>query len=112
MQRSPDAEAVQVHADPQTNNNKNTRRRVRNANHDDTGKRYQYEAARRDAETHRRVRDEDLGLVAIVLRFLSRDGLEADLHHVSRCLCPSGRCPRRLIDDNLPAKQKPLNSST
>lgn len=36
-------------------------------------------------QTHHRMRNEDLGLVAIVLllHFLSRDSLEADLHHGS-----------------------------
>lgn len=38
-----------------------------------------------EEETHHRMRNEDLGLVAIVLllHFLSRDRLEADLHHGS-----------------------------
>lgn len=41
--------------------------------------------ASRKRRAHHRMRNEDLGLVAIVLllHFLSRDGLEADLHHGS-----------------------------
>jgi len=69
--------------------------------------------------THHRMRDEDLGLVAIVLllHFLSRDRLEADLHHVSGCVCvcvcvPAGVHALRPCDDSCPPHPETMKRLT